>query len=165
MPSVTIGKVWLNQSLRGIARHFPGLGILAKIMQARPMVVCWLSKAKLTGKLPEVAIDTLQQQPAATLSDKKPTGMFITASCVPQQDLLRCEMKRHEAGLAEFCVSDGEDALLQIDIITPHLEGFADAQPGYGEEPQETYMVQRRSPAAGGNSSAAANSFWISSSL
>jgi hypothetical protein len=46
MPSARSAS-WPNQGLSGTARHFPGLGILAKIVEARASAIAGLAEADL----------------------------------------------------------------------------------------------------------------------
>src|ERR1035437_4551168 len=69
-------------------------------------------------------------------------------------------MQRHQARLAKLGLSNGEDALLQIDVLTPHPEGFADPQSSYGEEAEQAMIgppaqpICRRQRPGGGQQAA-----------
>jgi hypothetical protein len=115
---------------------------MAKIVKTGAGVVRRSPEADQSGQLPENPMNVLDQQAATVLGDEEiraasPVGLFVPARRIPQQHLPGRGMHRHEARLAELRVADDEDALPQIDVIPAHPEGFADAQPGHGEKPEQ----------------------------
>lgn len=125
---------------------------MAKIVKTRAGVVRRSPETDPTGKLPEDPMNVLDQQAATVLGDEEiraasPIGLVVPARRIPPQHLPGRGMHRHEARLAELRVSDGEDALPQIDVIPPYPEGFADAQSGNGQKPKQA--MEGPSPQSG----------------
>jgi hypothetical protein len=55
----------------------------------------------------------------------------------------RGSVERNQAGLAELCLADGENALVEIHIRLFQLERLADPQPCHSQQPEQA-MVRPR---------------------
>ena len=120
MPSARSAS-WPNQGLSGTARHFPGLGILAKIVYARTSVIAGVSQTDLPGQSPENTINILVQQSTAAFRHKEVRAaarskMGITLFDVSEQRFAGCPMQGHEARFAELALPDRQDAFIEIHV-------------------------------------------------
>ena len=52
-------------------------------------------------------------------------------------------MERNQAGLAEFCASNGQQALRPIDILRLQVDGLAETHAAYRQQPEQAAVCPR----------------------
>ena len=86
MPSARSAS-WLNQGLSGIARHFPGLGILPQVVNARSVMRPAIAPAQLLAQHSEDTVDLALFWPRRRPRVARKNGV----SSVPSTDKSRCD--------------------------------------------------------------------------
>ena len=106
---------------------------VAKVVNARPGAIRWLTKTDLSRDLPEGPIDILMQQLPALLCNEEIGAsrwikMRISLLSVATQLRAGRRMQRYEARLAELGTVNPENPLLKIHIRALERQCLADPQ-------------------------------------
>src|SRR5215831_13468148 len=129
---------------QGATRHFPGLGILTKIVQAWAAAGIRTTQSDLSGEDVERTVDLAFVQPVAVqVYQEIPLGpraeALIPAFRVVGQYLTSRGMQRNQTGLSELSPSNRENAFGPIHI--PPSEAERLAQPHSCDPPQTEKAV------------------------
>jgi hypothetical protein len=90
-------------------------------------------------------MNILHQQLAATLGDEEvwaraAARMFVSSSRIASEHVPGGRMQWNKTRLSEFRIANGEDALLQINVLSLQCKRFAYAQAGHCESAKETVV-------------------------
>lgn len=103
--------------------------MVTKIVNPRTIALPPLPQADLSRQLPEHPVHVLVQQSATLLGDKeigatRRDEMRVASRGIVRQHGDRRGMERDQPRLAELRLSNGEDTLVQIDVVPAQVERF-----------------------------------------
>jgi len=107
---------------------------MPKIVKLRTLVILRPAQADLPRQIAERSTNRRAVQTAAVIVEKEAGKRCVAqkpvaAPGVIGHDVPSGSVERNQAGLAELCLADGENALAEIHIRLSQLERLADPQP------------------------------------
>jgi len=134
-----------NRGSNDVMRHFPGLGILTEIVQARTTTGIHRTQSNLSGQKIERPVDLAFIQPIAVqVYQEMAFGTRAEAIFPPfrvvGQDLTSRSMQRNQTGLSELGPSNRENAFGPIHIPGSEVERLTQSQSCDRQQPKQAVV-------------------------
>ncbi|MCY4597390.1 MAG: hypothetical protein OXC19_21635 [Bryobacterales bacterium] len=128
---------------------------MAQIVEARAAGIRRAAQADLPGQLHERLLQGVLHDPGAALGQEegRATGLrapLIALRGVGFQRLRRRLVNGHQPRLAELALADGQNALVEIDVVPVKAQRLGGAHPAGGEQRQQRGVGARAEPGASG---------------